>query len=73
MNIRETIVIDFDKKEVDILNDTSTILNKLIEKMDSKDKENISDSDGFGYGREDIVRAEEIISFLNSDEQFTVD
>lgn len=73
MNIRETIIIDFDKKEADILNDTSTVLTKLIEKMDSKDKKIISDSDGFGYGREDIARAEEIISFLNSDGQFTLD
>lgn len=73
MNIKETIVIEFDKKEADILNDTSTILTKLIEKMDSKDKENISDSDSFGYGREDVTRAEEIISFLNSDGQFTLD
>lgn len=73
MNIRETIIIDFDKKEADILNDTSTVLIKLIEKMDSKDKKIISDSDGFGYGREDIARAEEIISFLNSDGQFTLD
>jgi len=73
MNIRETIIIDFDKKEADILNDTSTVLTKLIEKMDSKDKKIISDSDGFGYGREDVARAEEIISFLNSDGQFTLD
>lgn len=73
MNIRETIIIDFDKKEADILNDTSTVLTKLIEKMNSKDKKIISDSDGFGYGREDVARAEEIISFLNSDGQFTLD
>lgn len=73
MNIKETVVIEFDEKEADIFNDTSTILTKLIEKMDSKDKENISDSDGFGYGREDVTRAEEIISFLNSDGQFTLD
>ena len=73
MNIRETIIIDFDKKEADILNDASTVLTKLIEKMDSKHKQNISDSDGFGYGREDVARAEEIISFLNSDGQFTLD
>lgn len=73
MNIRETIIIDFDKKEADILNNTSTVLTKLIEKMDSKDKKIISDSDGFGYGREDVARAEEIISFLNSDGQFTLD
>ena len=73
MNIRETIIIDFDKKEADILNDTSTVLTKLIEKMDSKDKKIISDSDGFGYRREDVARAEEIISFLNSDGQFTLD
>ena len=73
MNIRETIIIDFDKKEAGILNDASTVLTKLIEKMDSKDKENISDSDGFGYGREDVARAEAIISFLNSDGQFTLD
>ena len=73
MNIRETIIIDFDKKEADILNDASTVLTKLIEKMDSKDKKNISDSDDFGYGREDVARAEEIISFLNSDGQFTLD
>ena len=73
MNIRETIIIDFDKKEAGILNDTSAILTILIEKMDSEDKKNISDSDGFGYGREDVARAEEIISFLNSDGQFTLD
>ena len=73
MNIRETIIIDFDKKEAGILNDASAILTILIEKMDSEDKKNISDSDGFGYGREDVARAEEIISFLNSDGQFTLD
>lgn len=73
MNARETIIIDFDKKEADILNDTSAVLTILIEKMDSTDKKNISDSDGFGYGREDLARAEEIISFLNSDGQFTLD
>ena len=73
MNIRETIIIDFDKKEAGILNDTSAILTILIEKMDSEDKKNISDSDGFRYGREDVARAEEIISFLNSDGQFTLD
>lgn len=73
MNVKETVVIEFDKKEADTLNNTSSILTKLIEKMDERDMETISDSDNFGYGREDVAHAEEVISFLLTDGQFTLD
>ena len=72
MNIKETIVIEFDKKEADALNQASVILTSLFEEMNKRDAENISDNDGFGFRREYIVYAKEIMEFLNSSEQFTL-
>ena len=72
MNIKETIVIEFNKKEADALNQVSVILATLFEEMNKLDVEDISDNDGYGFRREDIVHAEEIINFLNSDGQFTL-
>lgn len=74
MNVKETIVIAFDEQEKDALNNVGSILIKLIEKMNERNMETINDSDNFGYSyeRKDIVRAEEIISFLLSDELFTL-
>lgn len=74
MNIKETIVIEFNKKEADILDQASSILTSILEEMSERDKENISDNDdGFGYGIEDIAHAKEIMEFLNSYEQFMFD
>ena len=73
MNIKETIVIEFDKKEADTLNQASAILTGLFEEMNKRDAENINDNDGFGFRREYVVYAKEIMEFLNSSEQFTFD
>ena len=73
MNVKETVVIEFDKKEADALNYTSCILTKLVGQMEEHNKEFISDSDNFGYGREDIAHTEEILNFLLTDGQFTID
>lgn len=73
MNIKETVVVELEEKDVDALNRASAVLSNLVEAMDDREKEFISDSDSFGYGREEIARVEEILNFLSGNEQFTID
>lgn len=72
MNFKETVVVEFDKKEADILNNANTVLSRLYDEMNNRGKDFIGDSDDFGYTCADISRAEDIISFLLSDGQFTL-
>lgn len=73
MNIKETVVVEFDKKDTDTLSQASAILTRLYDEMGDRGKDFICANDDFGFDRTDITRAEEILSFLNSGEQFTID
>ena len=73
MNIKETVVVEFDKKDTDTLSQASAILTRLYNEMGDRGKDFICTNDDFGFDRTDITRAEEILSFLNSEEQFTID
>lgn len=73
MNIKETVIIEFDKKDTEALNNADTVLTRLYDEMNDRKKDFIGNSDDFGYTRADITRAEEIVSFLLSDGQFTLD
>lgn len=73
MNIKETVVIEFDRKDTDALSQASAILTRLYDEMGDRRKDFIAGNDDFGYTRADITRAEEILSFLISGEQFTID
>lgn len=73
MNIKETVVIEFDEKDTDALSQASAVLTRLYDEMGDRRKDFIAGNDDFGYTRADITRAEEILSFLTSEEQFTID
>lgn len=72
MNIKETVVIEFDEKDTEALNRAGTVITRLYDEMGDRGKDFIGNSDDFGYTRADITRAEEILSFLLSDGQFTL-
>lgn len=73
MDFKETVVVEFDKKDTDALSQASAVLTRLYDEMNDRGKDFIAGNDDFGYTRSDITRAEEILSFLNSEEQFTID
>jgi hypothetical protein len=73
MNIKETVVIEFDGKDTDALSQASAVLTRLYDEMGDRGKDFIAGNDDFGYTRADITHAEEILSFLISEEQFTID
>lgn len=70
MNIKETVVIEFDEKDTEALNRADTVITRLYDEMGDRGMDFIGNSDDFGYTRADITRAEEILSFLLSDGQF---
>ena len=72
MNIKETVVIEIDEKDTDAFSHASAAITRLYDEMGDRGKDFIGDSDDFGYTRADITRVEEILSFLNSEEQFTL-
>lgn len=72
MNFKETVVVEFDEKDTEALNRAGTVITRLYDEMGDRGKDFIGNSDDFGYTRADITRAEEILSFLNSEEQFTL-
>lgn len=73
MNFKETVVVEFDEKDTEALNRAGTVITRLYDEMGDRGKDFIGNSDDFGYTRADITRTEEILSFLLSDGQFTLD
>lgn len=73
MNVKETVVVEFSTNDTDALSQASAVLTRLYDEMGDRGKDFIGDSNDFGYTRADITRAEEILSFLNSEEEFTID
>lgn len=72
MNFKETVVVEFDEKDTEALNRAGTVITRLYDEMGDRGMDFIGNSDDFGYTRADITRVEEILSFLNSDGQFTL-
>ena len=73
MNFKETVVVEFDEKDTEALNRAGTVITRLYDEMGDRGKDFIGNSDDFGYTRADITHTEEILSFLLSDGQFTLD
>lgn len=73
MEIKETVVLTFSSAEDDSLEEVSSLLASLHQNLDCKNKDFISDGDGWGFTREDICRTEEIIAFLRSSEEYILD